>query len=733
MIVVQQNNPSLNFLDALDDCSQTVKYRVTATWADSKFMDNLVTTATGDGTTSSTVPCANDTFTKDQAGNGKELPSFRWAVVDAKAVDGSVIKTDSKYRVVNAGEPYFETYERGWWSKSLSDGSGVCSQSIYHEFDQRKATSIRITTAQHYGRIKNYTLYYKNTSNVWTSVGSFTMTSSSYQAEHTLGGTLDIKGVRIDVTSTWNASDVVRIHEVAAIYEEDISDDIISVNIEKIRENFDTTVPFGITGANSADLVFDNTSKTYNRFGSSGRAPYLNKDVKLKIESGWLVAPNTYEYVTHGFYYTDEWTMETSGMTTSVKARDFSKFLQDGGSLEFGYLLINVYASEAIEMLALMGGVPEDYLNIVSTGSQFPYFFDKGISIWDAMLNVATADMGMFYFDDYGLFTYETKDYFLTGTTHTTSQFSFSDTTNIADADYVNELQVNKVVVSINKMSYDANTIQSLWRANNGESLVTSTLAAGVGTSDTTFFFVTDSPLWKDSGLFKIDNEIMSYSGRTSGSVTGVQRGLFGTTAATHSGGALVREVREYNIELSNAPAIYVKEPFIWAEKQDQTVDIEAFVKTAYTVYVRVSANTSNTSGDTIMLEGTHPITGKDYYFAIAGIPFTTPSTDSTSKAVAKDDVSIRRYGIKDLTIENPFIGSETLAQAMCDWILSYYKTPVPLINLDTLGIPHLALGWRVRVTNLPQFDIINQDYYIMQISLDYDGGVKGKFVLRRV
>lgn len=70
----------------------------------------------------------------------------------------------------------------------------------------------------------------------------------------------------------------------------------------------------------------------------------------------------------------------------------------------------------------------------------------------------------------------------------------------------------------------------------------TTTLGAAVTTTTETTLTVASSSSFPEQGRVIVDSEVISYTGKTSTTLTGCSRGEEGTTAATHSNGATVTE-----------------------------------------------------------------------------------------------------------------------------------------------------------------------------------------------
>lgn len=72
----------------------------------------------------------------------------------------------------------------------------------------------------------------------------------------------------------------------------------------------------------------------------------------------------------------------------------------------------------------------------------------------------------------------------------------------------------------------------------------TTTLTTGISNVSTTPVVVGSTAQFPDSGYFLIENEIISYTGKTSTTFTGITRGVLGTTNVAHLAGVAISEVQ---------------------------------------------------------------------------------------------------------------------------------------------------------------------------------------------
>ena len=92
----------------------------------------------------------------------------------------------------------------------------------------------------------------------------------------------------------------------------------------------------------------------------------------------------------------------------------------------------------------------------------------------------------------------------------------------------------------------------------------TSTLSSGINTSVTTLSMAS-STSFPSSGTVLINNELITYTGNSSNSLTGLTRGANGTTAASHSSGDTVTDASEFFAWNSAASGDVITAPGIWS------------------------------------------------------------------------------------------------------------------------------------------------------------------------
>jgi hypothetical protein len=366
----------------------------------------------------------------------------------------------------------------------------------------------------------------------------------------------------------------------------------------------------------------------------------------------------------------------------------------------------------------------------------FKYIYAAKQTYWDAMLAIATADLGMFYFDEYGIFNYEYRNLLHDSkfNRYQNSQYNFSDSTDILNGKFNVEIQSNKVTVPVNKTEVKVNNTTALWSAPSGASLVVSTITQDVSPYSSSISLNlknslsgSDDIFWLGSGYVKIDNEIIKYKSFDGNNLNDIERGQFGTDIVWHKNGTLAREARYYNMIYSSSPAVSVKYPFI----TNTNVDIDLFYSNSYYTDIVVSANASSTAGTYVILQGTD-LEKINQLFEIAGdIIGSNQSSELITNISRSINSNVRRYGIKELKIDSSYIQNKNYAQLVADFVIGYYTEPVRILNIEVLGVPHLQLGDLITIDNFSDLGISNEKYWITQNDIDYDGSIKQSLSLK--
>lgn len=371
--------------------------------------------------------------------------------------------------------------------------------------------------------------------------------------------------------------------------------------------------------------------------------------------------------------------------------------------------------------------------------TEFAFLYGNKNSIREIANDISFADMGRFYINEYDKAKYEHFYRFFEPSIdqHATVQTSLSDSTNITNANYVVSLQCNKVVIPISSVQTISGSLQKLWSPPDNASLTITELTANVTSSDTSMYVLsTVATQFPQTGYLKINNEIIKYLSKTATSFNNLERGQFQTVAASHTTGNRVRETRYYDVKFDKSPAYNVRSPYIDAIlfEYPSLVNIDRFLSYAYGAELIVSAASGNDIHSVAFLQGTNPITQYPYATSIVGTAVVMSEQNAQVKEQsASTSESIRKYGIKDLTLQSPLITDSVHAQKLADFIISKTQLPVPVINIDIAAMPKIQLGDRIRITTLSALDITNSDFWVISYKLTIGNDVTQNLVLRKV
>jgi hypothetical protein len=316
-------------------------------------------------------------------------------------------------------------------------------------------------------------------------------------------------------------------------------------------------------------------------------------------------------------------------------------------------------------------------------------------------------------------------------------QTNLSDSTNIIDGNYVVQLQCNKVVVPVASVQTAGLARQQLWVAPDKSTLAVTKLTANL-TANANVVYVTNTidPVFSDTGYIQIDSEVIKYLSKTATSFNGLERGQFQTTAASHLTDAKAKETRYYDIKFDKAPAFNVRSPLISAidfENPDK-VSILRYIPGPYGAELILAASESVDAGSVVYLQGDDVFTDIPYTTTIAGTPviITEQNIQIKEQSSSLAD-SIKKYGVKDITIQSNFITDSVHAKKLADFIINKTQTPVPILNITTTVLPKTQLGDRIRITSLGALDITNTDYWVISYNTSVGDQVTQSLILRKV
>lgn len=373
----------------------------------------------------------------------------------------------------------------------------------------------------------------------------------------------------------------------------------------------------------------------------------------------------------------------------------------------------------------------------------FPFLFGNDATIRDIINDITFADLGRLYIDENDKARYEHFYRFFEPSIdqHANVQMSINDSSQIITADYLVQLQCNKVTVPVSSLQTTAIGAQPIWRAPDNSTLASVELSSNLASNaNVVFVSTTINPPFPESGYLKIGSEIVRYLSKTATSFNDLQRGEFQTTPSSHiindGNNSKVREVRYYNVIFEKAPAFNIKTPFITAINIDEPdqIEIVKYVPYPHGAELILATGESFPVGQITFIEGTNPLTQYVYATSIVGTPIVITEQNAQIKSQsATVQESIKKYGLKDVTIESQFINDPVHAKKIADFIIEKTQIPVPILNLQSAVLPKIQLGDRIRITNMAALDITNTDYWVISHSFSIGDAISHNITLRAV
>ncbi len=249
------------------------------------------------------APSTYKFFVGKELFNGRPRQTFAWAVCDSTDEIGQPIRANGKFYAM--GDERSSEHEYGFrsirrtavvYQSTHGKMSGEDVQ-IYATFTLRKANKINVYLPDFYGgALQLASVKYLDINGAQIDIGALNPLLALTDRKTTFvlsndDSPVDITGILVAVNATDILGDSINIEEIEIAYEEDISADIVSITIDKVRDNFDSSVPLGSTAANSMSLTLQNTERRYNvENEDSDISPYVRKDVKFEVELGWIIS-----------------------------------------------------------------------------------------------------------------------------------------------------------------------------------------------------------------------------------------------------------------------------------------------------------------------------------------------------------------------------------------------------------------------------------------------------------
>ena len=346
-----------------------------------------------------------------------------------------------------------------------------------------------------------------------------------------------------------------------------------------------------------------------------------------------------------------------------------------------------------------------------------------------------------------------------------------SQSTNLEEASTKREIYNNEVVVKVSEINAENNGVKRLWGPDSPTILSYTRLKDAIDETDTTinierevrqtngrlsdngwpkydgilFLPIYDSAGWATGG------ELIKYKERTDWKFVGCERGYAGTEPMSWDADSYIGEAREWDMEFSSRPAVDIKFPYVTAingliNTLGEGVP-QAFIPVFKSNGFGGKLIIGNTAKYLTWLEGSGQTLNDyddvendvelDFATSVAGVVPNGRESQEVRRVVedptAEDENAMLKFGPNKIEIESDWVQSERHARYLANSFIEEYSTPRLILEASTVIPPTIELGDRVRITEYVNMRIVNREYTIIDINMNYDGGLGVALTMRQV
>lgn len=397
-----------------------VRPRLIAEWEYNRFRTPTVTTTEQPGAT------AEDEWLTCFDSSSIALPN-RPLTGSAKAKTGTKVKPANRFRDSPSSARYYpasasDPYK--YWSSLSKCGTGEIDDAynfatpvqVVVTYDQPvQANKIVAGFEMSYAKPVSYSLEYSVNGTTWISTDSVSALLPNGTVSVWRSGTdwvpdpfytsvVTIKAVRLTIYSMDTPASHVDVLQLGARLENDLSDFLISYEVDMEVSERSFVAPLGRASANTANVQLSNIDSRFNSENTSSLYfDLIDKKVKFTVDIGVDATPQggvKYEYVREFTMWTDVWAGQES-TTVDVQLKDSSVFLQEVIVPE---VFLEDYTVGAVvwQILDRIGMVNYQYSrSTVEKGQVIAFYWpEPERTIWDEFANLAEATQTAIFFDE---------------------------------------------------------------------------------------------------------------------------------------------------------------------------------------------------------------------------------------------------------------------------------------------------------------------------------------------
>lgn len=339
---------------------------------------------------------------------------------------------------------------------------------------------------------------------------------------------IQLKGLRIDVTTLSVETRYLDLIEMGLRLEVDLTDDLISSNSNFTMSSTSFVTPLGQASSNTANVELSNTDGKYNNTNASSMFKGLiDKNVKFTYSMGYDTTPvggSGYEYVREYTMFSDGWNGQGTEVA-QVTLKDASKFLQEmkPPRMFFEGLTIGRIIWQLCDTMGFNDYVYERVDDDKDT--IIPYFWTDGEkTLWEIFAHLAMTVQAAVYFDEFGQMQIQTRDTAYNLGKPISWQLDGvkvgSKEPDIIELSQEYDYEANNVTVRYNKTSISdmvgrVPKMDVVWQPEDTLVLRSTQLRESMNSSQT--FIRMNGPesvTWPYQGIINIEGELMRYGGK---------------------------------------------------------------------------------------------------------------------------------------------------------------------------------------------------------------------------
>ena len=703
--------------------------RILIDWITPRDLSTSTITTSGDWSTTY--------FAKENVINGLNYVFFR------PFIQSSSLRT----RDVPTGERGFYSLstnsENGWLSSDRSDTSGEfgSAQTLTITLVGTLLTSRVVLVGSKYNYPVDFVIKYKNTSNAWVTCDTYSAVTD-YTTVYTFSVPTTIKGISVEITKISVVDMPACIVEFTPGYRDDVSADLVEMEIQKELSYEGPTLDIGNLSANRLTFTLNNVHRRYNSSNADSTvSAYMKANKKVLPYIGVEVA-GVITYIPQGVYYIKSYDPKPN-MTITIDAYD-EMSLMDEKKYTTSPVYENDTLSEAVTAVVNQYGLQAANYSIDPTTATIPYIYFEADSYAKALQMTTQAEGGYCFFGEDGTFYWRNRDW----ATNVITQFYDEDFIKPDSAQFTydsskmkNRIQVyvHPLVIDVQKEIYNSTTpvpiptgetlvihcsynevpckdvqnavytsrfVMLLKDTLNDEYSALTLLNGGIDANVTTLT-VDSTADYSAVGGVLIGTEEIAYSSKNATQFLGCTRGYNGTTKVLHANNAEVYQMfMTINVDSTNGCAasgtLTIEDEDILYSSKTATSFIECH-RTAGAVAHAIDAPAySATAGVTLDAE--------DKYAHETALTFTNTTTGTVEIAeitiegkplVVQDTLLIDvldqdlidEYTEKVYEIDVPFVQEWTFGSDLATKLLSTWSDPQGEFSFNAISMPWLQLG----------------------------------------